>query len=399
MPNPAGFAQPGRLEQLLEAPDRAIRVHTWNPESALEDFPDLFANQAHGLAQRDLKPNGWRLESPVGLRLLDRIRAAGKPLREYAGSRVYRGITTGLNEAFVVDSATRDKLIGEHKSSAALLKPFARGRDVERWVIAPQQQWLIFTRRGTDIRHYPAILIYLKQFKTQLMPGVPGGRKSGSYEWFEIQDNIAYWQEFERAKLVSTKVSIRPTFALDITGCYLGNTSYFIPAGHYGLYILGLLNSRAYEGYARRAFVEKQGGWYEVQPDGLESFPIPPATSAHQFTVEQLVRALIWLYGQGAAAVRPTSPRDPLMREHFEQLLNGLVYELFFPAELHARALKFFDLLAQAGPPRIDSLPASCRMDALREFFEQTYEIRHPLRAALFDLGSLEVVRIIEGKE
>ncbi|MDQ3258248.1 MAG: hypothetical protein M3R15_30915, partial [Acidobacteriota bacterium] len=72
------------------------------------------------------------------------------------------------------------------------LKPFLRGRDVKRWRVQPQDLWLIFTRRGIDIKKYPAIEKHLKQFKSQLMPGVPGGRKPGSYEWFEIQDNIAY---------------------------------------------------------------------------------------------------------------------------------------------------------------------------------------------------------------
>ena len=54
-----------------------------------------------------------------------------------------RGITTGLNEAFVVDRATRDRLIREHKSSAEILKPFLRGRDVKRWRTEFAEQYLI----------------------------------------------------------------------------------------------------------------------------------------------------------------------------------------------------------------------------------------------------------------
>jgi hypothetical protein len=53
-----------------------------------------------------------------------------------------------LNEAFVVDRDTRDRLIREHKSSTEILKPFLRGRDVKRWRVEPQDLWLIFTRRG-----------------------------------------------------------------------------------------------------------------------------------------------------------------------------------------------------------------------------------------------------------
>lgn len=111
------------------------------------------------------------------------------------------------------------------------------------------------------------------------MPGVPGGRKPGNYQWYEIQDNIAYWQEFERKKIISTKVSINPTFAIDDEGHYLGNTSYLVAAGPEPNYMLGLLNSKVARCYATSVFVEKQNGWYEVQPAGLEAFPIPTATN------------------------------------------------------------------------------------------------------------------------
>jgi len=33
------------------------------------------------------------------------------------------------------------------------------------------------------------------------MPARQADGKPGSYEWYEIQDNIAYWQEFEQPKL------------------------------------------------------------------------------------------------------------------------------------------------------------------------------------------------------
>jgi hypothetical protein len=69
------------------------------------------------LKQRDLRPEGWRLEHPEILRLLDKIRAWGVPLGEYVEGKFYRGIVTGLNEAFVIDEATRRRLIEEDPKS------------------------------------------------------------------------------------------------------------------------------------------------------------------------------------------------------------------------------------------------------------------------------------------
>lgn len=286
---PTGVLHPGKLPPK----DWQSRVLTWKPGPLLDFFPELFAMQADALPQRDLKPDGWRLESPAKLRLLERIRRSRTPLRNFVGCRVYRGITTGLNQAFVVGRTIRDRLIADDPSSEETLKPFLRGRDVKRWRCDHQDLWLIFTRRGIDINKYPAIHEYLKKFKKPLTPGIPGGRKPGSYEWYEIQDNIAYWKEFESVKILSTKVSIRPSFAIDAESCYLGNTAYFVPVNSSARYFAGVLNSRLFQSYARQIFVEKQGGWYEVQPVGLEAFPIPPVTPNQEAEMERLVARIL----------------------------------------------------------------------------------------------------------
>ncbi|MGI8735542.1 MAG: Eco57I restriction-modification methylase domain-containing protein [Pyrinomonadaceae bacterium] len=169
-----------------------VRALTWKMGAPVEQFVSVVEKDSFSLAQNELTADGWRLEVVDVLRLLDKLRSKGKPLGEYVNGKFYRGVLTGLNEAFVVDRATRDALIKEHPPSKEILKPFLRGRDVKRWRVQPQDLWLIFTRRGIDIKKYPAIKKHLEQFKEQLMPGVPGGRKAGSYEWFEIQDNIAY---------------------------------------------------------------------------------------------------------------------------------------------------------------------------------------------------------------
>ena len=276
----------------LPAKDSAAIAYTWEPAMPLDRISEVVAERGQRLVQSELTAEGWRLESSAGLRLLEKIRSAGTPLREHVQSRVYRGITTGLNEAFVLGAATRAKLAAD-ASCEVLIKPYIRGRDIDRWTLAPCDLSLLFTRRGVSIDKGNAALKHLAQFRGKLEPGVPGGRKPGTYKWFEIQDNIAYWREFDRPKIVSTKVSIRPTFAFDIDGKYLGNTAYFFPIEVGALYVLALLNSAVFFAYAKRVFVEKEGGWFEVQPEGLEAFPIPAATPTEQATLTALVDRIL----------------------------------------------------------------------------------------------------------
>jgi hypothetical protein len=86
------------------------------------------------------------------------------------------------------------------------------------------------------------------------------------------------------------------------------------------------------------------------------------------------------------------------MLGYWEQVLNGLAYELYFPEELHARGLRLFDLVKQASLSALDGIPEPQRLSRLRKEFERVYDLQHRLRAALHDLQTVEEVRIIEGK-
>jgi hypothetical protein len=314
----------------------------------------------------------------------------GTPLGEYVKGRFYYGIKTGLNEAFVIDRTTRDRLIAEHASSVEIIKPFLRGRDVKRWRIESQDLWLIFTRRGIDLKKYPAIHNYLLPFKKRLMPGIPGGRKPGSYEWYEIQDNIAYWKEFEHPKVLYPDIYEHQSFTWDEEGFFAANTCYFIPTVE--KWLTALLNSQTIEWLYSQVSNKVRGGYMRAFSDYMRLIPIPKISKAHQDIIERLVDYLLWLSRPGLAVDASQIPG------YFEQLLNGLVYELFFPDELHVQKLYLFHYAEEAKLPVLTEIPEAKRLTVLRETFERIYDLNHPIRGCLFSLGSLETVRIIEGE-
>ena len=309
-----------------QSPRDAQAVWTLNVKTTAELalFPNLPSQVTQ---QRTFTNKNWRIESAESLGFLDKIRQTGKPLREHVGAKVVRGITTGLNEAFVVDRATRDLLIAEHKSSATLLKPYVRGRDVKRWAIEHSELFIIAFPFGfhLELERYPAILRHLQKFESQLKQRGQcttsrGGKNQGQHHWLELDNNpkISYLQSFETRKIISTKISIRPTFAFDSNGYYLANTSYFFSAASSPLFLLGLLNSNLFQAYAKKVFVEKQNGWYEVQPIGLEAFPIPAASPEKQKSVELLVDRIL------AAKQRDAEADVSALEREIDQLVYAL---------------------------------------------------------------------------
>jgi hypothetical protein len=54
-----------------------------------------------------------------------------------------------------------------------------------------------------EIDNYNSVREYLSSFgKTIHQTGEKGSRKKTSHKWFETQDNIAFWQDFLKPKLV-----------------------------------------------------------------------------------------------------------------------------------------------------------------------------------------------------
>jgi len=216
------------------------------------EFSDLGAyvnEHQYAVSQDELDDSGWALVDEETRAVLDKLRKTGVPLGEYVDGKIYYGIKTGLNEAFVIDSSTRDKLITEDPKSAELIKPFLAGRDIKRYQSPQTDKHLIFTRRGVNIKEYPAIESYLKQFKEKLMPkpkdwsgGKWQGRKPGPYKWYEIQDSINYYLEFEKPKITYLIFQVKPTFTFDDGGNYCNNAIYILP--NKDLLLLGILNSK-----------------------------------------------------------------------------------------------------------------------------------------------------------
>jgi hypothetical protein len=195
-----------------------------------------------------LSPEAWALKSDEESAVFARVMKAGQPLGDYVKRIFFRGVTSGLNEAFIIDTETKGKLIAKDKRSAELIKPLLGGEDIRRYVIHETGLWLIFTRRGVDIKNYPVIREHLAKWKEELTPkrdkSAERGRAPGRYQWYEIQSDIAYPEVFEGPKLIFPDIAKGPRFCLDTDGHYLSNTAYCL--GTDDLYLLGVLNSRLF---------------------------------------------------------------------------------------------------------------------------------------------------------
>jgi len=384
----------------VKAKNHQADVLTWDENDGLDNFVPVYQQKKFLLKQSDLKPDGWRLESPEVLRLLDKLRKAGTPLGEYVNGRFYRGILTGFNEAFVVDRETRDRLIAEHPSSAEVLKPFLRGRDIKKWVVDSQDLWVIFTRRGIDIEKYPAIQNHLIQYKDRLNPGTKGGRKAGTYKWFEIQDNVAYFEDFETPKIFYQEIATYQAFAWDDKKFYSNNKTFLIPNS--SKFLLAILNSKIVWFFLNHIAQKMAGGAYAMQTPYISQIPVPQASEEEKKVIEILVDYILYLTQQLKDAPSTgkelmTVSNDTLMLSYFDQILDAIIMELYLSKDLHAENKYFIRYLLQENLPDINKIKSN-KIDDLRAIFQHLFNQDHPLRKNLYFLGNLNIVKLIRGK-
>jgi len=305
--------------------------------SSLSDYVD---DNSYDVRQSDLDDAGWSLADEKTQALLAKMKGAGLPLSEYVGGKIYYGIKTGLNEAFVIDETTRTRLIAEDPKSAELIKPFLAGRDIKRYELPRSDKYLIFTRHGLNIDDYPAIKEYLSQFKDRLTPKPKdwkgkewNGRKPGAYQWYEIQDTIDYYEEFETPKIFWPEIAGSARFTFDDSGYYANNKTYLIPVSD--LYLLGLLNSALLRLFIHSVSTDLQGDSFNFSEVFVERTPIrpidfsDPADVARHDRMVELVQSML---DQHRLASSGTDHDKTLLARRIEatdQQIDRLVYELY----------------------------------------------------------------------
>ncbi|EHN0313067.1 Eco57I restriction-modification methylase domain-containing protein, partial [Campylobacter coli] len=175
-------------------------------------------------SQNSLSKESFTFSDENTSALKAKIERIGTPLKEWQGLNIYRGILTGYNEAFIITTEKRNEILAnckdeaEKERTAKLIRKMLRGRDIKRYSYEWAGLWVIgtFPSLKIDIEQYPALKQYLSQFLPRIeQSGEKGCRKKTSNKWFETQDNIAYYEEFEKEKIVWNRISSDLCFSYD----------------------------------------------------------------------------------------------------------------------------------------------------------------------------------------
>jgi hypothetical protein len=329
--------EPKKEQNLIYAPIKRL------------DFTSLkeeVSSVGMSLDNRSMNGENWTLAKEEEVNIIEKMKRKGIPFGDYVQGKLFRGVLTGLNKAFVIDRQMRDRFITEDPKSAELIKPFIAGNDVRKYRIHFKEKYLILipkgwtnTKKGQNknawnwfAKNYPAVSKYLLPYE-----GEGSKRQDKGDYWWELRA-CGYYSEFKKPKIIFPDIAKESRMAFDEKNIFIGNTGYIIPIND--LYLLGVLNSKLiFTYYKRTAMVlgdADKGGRLRWIYQHVVGIPIPfidnlnPKDKSLKKKIEKSVQNILNL-NQDLEEVEIDRDKENLKMEieKVDEQINRLVYELY----------------------------------------------------------------------
>ena len=239
---------------------------------------------------------------------------------------------------------------------------------------------------------YPAIKGHLEKIEKQRAEGYLGEKAKKAKGLFKRDDqgktpynlrNCAYLNGFSKEKIVWLEMSPKPNFAFSNNELFVLNTSYILTGKHLK-WLLAILNSEVMDFYFPMVSTDVRGKTRRYIKQYVELLPI----AAHQVNYSHIFEALV-------DYIELAKAKDlKLQFNYFEQLIDSIVYELYFPKEIKAAIKEILPNLDKL-TPITDDMSDEVKLAIIQREFDRLYDPRHPVRNIIETLDSVEVVRTI----
>ena len=187
--------------------------------------------------------------------------------------------------------------------------------------------WLINSHNGIKNglerinveKDYPAIYKYLLQYKEKLEI-----RKNRGLHWTNLR-NCAYFEEFEKPKIIWGELSDKPKFAFDDVG-FFAEATLFVMVGDDLKYLLGILNSNLGLWYFEQIATSSGMGTNRWKKYKIEQFPIKNTNSQNKAKIESVVNQILSITKDDDYLDNPDKKAKV---KRLEKEIDQLVYKLY----------------------------------------------------------------------
>ncbi len=229
---------------------------------------NLLESKKHKVPFASLTEDMWNFIDVTSFEILNKIKSDSTQLGKVVNKKIYRGLTTGKNDAFVINGVKRKQLISKSGKNSERIKVLATGKEVKRNTFDFQDKYLLFTGFDDDIpKEYPEIQEELDKHKEALIKRYDKGEN-----YWNLRA-CAYYEEMQLPKIIYPRINNRGNFYFDEKGeVFLLDNNFFISTKSKA--ILALLNSKLVYFYLKNVCTTLQGGFYDFRRDKITSIPV-----------------------------------------------------------------------------------------------------------------------------
>ena len=138
-------------------------------------------------------------------------------------------------------------------------------------------------------------LLNYKENREEIM-----ARKKTHNKWFETQDSISYWEDFNKPKIVYPNMTKYMPFVYD-DNAYCTNQKCFIITGQAIAYLTAFFNSSLFKFCFRDSFPELQGGTREMSKIFFDKIPVLQVTDEMNARFRSAVNDIQNVYSKSKA--------------------------------------------------------------------------------------------------
>ena len=412
-------AQPNNEFDLLEVKTLARGEDVLQAARERIKHPDYaFERLAAPYLESNDQAQPWNFAVGGHQKILQRLRQHPQTLGDIT-RKIFVGLQTSSDRIYVLEvrEERQDTLIchSQHidevvEIERSLVKPFLMGKDVHRYepVVAPnvvifpydiRDNRAVLMRPDYIQREFPLGWMYLKANEQALGDRERGRMHGDNFYAYIYPKNLT---EFDTVKIITPDICGKPEMSIDRLGeLYHTTTLYsfvFNPELHKSpKFYLGVMNSKLMWYFLSMTGSVLRGGYLRFKTNYLNPFPIAESIPEQESSIETLVDYILYLKAQPEPDDKNAAANLRVMTAYYEQLIDALVYEMYFPEEFEDSGKYPSRLLTPEILPVIKDLSGD-KAIALREIFQRIYNPNHPVRGLIFFLDSIETIQIIEAK-
>lgn len=317
------------------------------------------------------------------------------------GKDRFKDKTRGINEGVYILTPEELNGLNLSKQESEFIKPFVKNSDINKYTVSSEADYYIIyvddIQNEEDFNKLAKIKNHLSNYRELLAKRYINGVLQSAYKkgkWWALIHSVPI-QIIKNEKIICPQRSRYNLFGFQQEETYASADVYYISLNRLDFnlkYILTILNSKLVY-FWLYWMGKRKGEMLELYFEPLQFIPIKKISKNEQSSFSVIADYILFVKEH----TEFENINDQLMPTYFEQIIDGMVYELYFPDLIKKHKREIIQHLGEL-PEFTDKMSDEQKMKICKTVFNRLNDREHPVRVNLFYMSSIPEIAIIEGK-